>query len=84
MGAGVLEPEERDAPLDLHAGLGQLLDEHALVLILGEDQRVRKGAQPGAHGAENRARQRWPVTHKFTASSRLPRSTRVAASPICR
>ena len=71
MGGG--EAEELDAPRDLHAGLGQLLDQHALVLILGKI-RGPKAARATC----------WPATDKFTASSRRPRSTSAAASPIWR
>jgi hypothetical protein len=54
-GVRLLEPQELDATLDLHAGGGQALDDHALVLILGEDQHERERAQPDARAAERRA-----------------------------
>src|SRR5262245_66465581 len=55
MGAGVVEAQQLDTALDLHAGVFELLDQDALVIVLREDQHEREGAQLGAHPPEDRA-----------------------------
>ena len=55
-GAGVFESQELDGALDFHALAFKPLDQDALVLVLRENQRIREGAQAGAHGAEHGAR----------------------------
>src|SRR5262249_36417083 len=53
--ARVLEAKELDATLDDDAERTQLLDQHALVLVLSKDDRVGEGAEPDTSVAEARA-----------------------------
>src|SRR4030095_14322930 len=47
-----LEIQQRRRALDLYGGLRETIDEQALVLILRKNDRIRVGANPGAHGSE--------------------------------
>ncbi len=51
-----LERHELCLALDFDAGLGQAVDQQALVLVLRKDQHVRKRTDTRAHVAEGRAR----------------------------
>ena len=50
--AAVLEVDQRRAALDLDAARRQLRDQHALVLVLREDQRIRERAEAHTDIAE--------------------------------
>ena len=48
----ILEAQKLRWALDPHAGVGQAIDQQTFVFVLRKDQRVRKGAEAGAHFAE--------------------------------
>ena len=52
------------------------------MLVLREDQRIRKRTDARAHIAEDHARDLSPVYQRLTAVMLRPRSTTVSASPI--
>ena len=83
--AAVFETQELHAALDAHAGLAQPLDQEALVLVLGKDDRVRERAEAHAAIAEDRTREPHPSepeVHRDDADPTLDHRRGEAQRPV--
>src|SRR4051812_2017250 len=67
--------------LDDHALMGEVFDEKALVLVLREDQHVRKGADPWPKWPKLTRATFLPRVHRFATANSSPRSTTSWLSP---
>src|SRR6266478_5958343 len=80
MTTAVLEVDQRRAALDLDAARRQLRDQHALVLVLRDDQRVRERAEahtdiaerdtPGLRAANPQVRRDEPTPRSVMSPAR--------------
>jgi hypothetical protein len=67
----VVKVDEFRTALDANAGLGQAIDQKALVLILWKDLSVRKRAEAPAHLTEDRPRHMF-ASHPYIRGENLP------------